>query len=96
MMSTNTLGNPKRIAPLIPSSGGLSMARSIFSKLAFKYISVPATSVPSDWVFSSAGEVICKKRTKRADENARMLVCLHACSDSSFGFKEFFALKKCY
>ena len=46
-------------------------------KLASKYLSIPATSVPSERLFSSAGEVISKKRNRIGDENAEMLVVLH-------------------
>ncbi len=45
-------------------------------KLAKKYLSLTATSVPSERVFSIAREVLNKKRTSLKSEDARMLVCL--------------------
>ncbi len=46
-------------------------------KIALRYLIIPATSVPSERVFSSAGDIISKRRSCISDENARMLVCLH-------------------
>ncbi len=45
--------------------------------IAMKYLSIPATSVPSERVFSVAGEIISKKRISIAPENAKMLIFLH-------------------
>ncbi len=46
-------------------------------KMAVKYLTIPATSVPSERVFSAAGEIISKKRNQIGDDNARMLIVLH-------------------
>ncbi len=45
--------------------------------LATKHMSVPATSVPSERVFSAAGEVISKKRNRIMDKNAEMIIFLN-------------------
>ncbi len=49
----------------------------LMHQLAAKYLAIPATSVPSERVFSAAGEVISKKRNRIGDDNARMLTVLH-------------------
>ncbi|XP_059095066.1 zinc finger BED domain-containing protein 4-like [Tigriopus californicus] len=46
-------------------------------KLAMKYSIIPATSVPSERVFSVAGQVLSKRRNRLGDECARLLICLH-------------------
>ncbi len=46
------------------------------SRLVPKYLVVPGTSVPSERVFSQAGNVLTKKRACLNDENVCMLVCL--------------------
>ncbi len=46
-------------------------------QLAMKYLPIPATSVPSERVFSIAGEVLSKKRNRLSDKDAEMLICLH-------------------
>ncbi len=40
--------------------------------------SCTATSVASEWVFSSVGNIISKKRSRAAEENAWMLICCHS------------------
>ncbi len=46
-------------------------------KIAMKYLIIPATSVPSERVFSAAGEIISKKRNRLLPENASMLIMLN-------------------
>ncbi len=48
------------------------------SKIAFKYLVIPGTSMPSERVFSNAGSIVTKKRSRLSDENVRMLVCLNS------------------
>lgn len=47
------------------------------SQIAMKFLHVPATSVPSERVFSSAGSILCKKRSSLTPDNADMLVFLY-------------------
>ncbi len=46
-------------------------------KTAVKYLIIPATSVPSERVFSTAGAVITKRRNRLGTKNAAMLITLH-------------------
>jgi hypothetical protein len=46
------------------------------AKLVRKYFSVPATSVPSERVFSCAGQIVTKKRNALLPENVDMLIFL--------------------
>lgn len=57
------------------------MLYPILSRLAFKYLSVPGTSVPSERTFSAAGNIITKKRNRLTDENAKMLIFINANCD---------------
>ncbi len=45
--------------------------------MAMTYLAIPATSVPCEWLFSVAGDIVSKKRSALTDENTCMLVCLH-------------------
>jgi len=47
------------------------------SKLALKYLSIPATSAPSERVFSTAGLTIAKERARLESSRANELVFLH-------------------
>jgi hypothetical protein len=47
------------------------------AKVAHKYLGIPATSVPSERLFSSAGNVISSRRKELLPEHAEQLVVLH-------------------
>jgi hypothetical protein len=42
------------------------------------YAAIPATLAPSECVFSTAGNLITKKRTRMASETIRYVICLRA------------------
>ncbi len=44
------------------------------SKMAFDYITIPATSVPSEQVFSRAGDLITKKRNRLEKKTIKALM----------------------
>ena len=46
------------------------------SLLALKYLGIPATSVPSDRVFSKAGEIVSRRRASLKPSNVDCLVFL--------------------
>jgi hypothetical protein len=50
----------------------------IITQMARDYHSIPATSAPSERVFSVAGNLISKKRTKISSENVRNVLCLRS------------------
>lgn len=49
----------------------------LLSKLAIKYLAIPATSAPSERVFSTAGITIANERAKLDPKDAGDLVFLH-------------------
>lgn len=51
-------------------------AHSEMARLAHKYLATPATSVPSERLFSLSGYVVQKKRASLLPENVNRLVCL--------------------
>jgi hypothetical protein len=50
----------------------------IIPQIARDYLAIPATSAPSERVFSVAGNLISKKRTRITSENVRYVLCLRA------------------
>ena len=49
----------------------------ILSKLAKKYLAIPASSVPSERIFSLAGNLVTKKRVNLLPENVHLLIFLN-------------------
>jgi hypothetical protein len=47
------------------------------AKIALKYLSIPATSAPSEWVFSTAGITIANDQSRLDPTGAGELVFLH-------------------
>ncbi len=63
-----------------PIEWWLSDGKASFPTLfqaAIKHLICPATSVPSERVFSSAGEVLTKKRNRLGADCANMIITLH-------------------
>jgi Lhr-like helicase len=48
------------------------------SKLAFDILCVPATSVPTEQIFSKAGDIITKRRNKLSDNSIKSVMCLNS------------------
>lgn len=47
------------------------------AKLAAKFLSAPATTVPCERLFSAAGHILDKKRASLSSSNLNKLLCLH-------------------
>lgn len=72
--------------PVLPSSTTPEQLRSflqsraydfpIITQMARDYLAIPATSAPSERVFSEAGNLISKKRPKIASSTLRYVLCL--------------------
>jgi hypothetical protein len=50
----------------------------LLSVMAFDYAAIPATSVPSERVFSRAGDLITKKRNRLSPKTAQCIMCFRA------------------
>ena len=50
-------------------------------KTAIKYLIIPATSVPNERIFSSAGSILTKKRNQLGPKNANIILTLNSNSD---------------
>ena len=50
----------------------------IITEMARDFLAIPATSAPSERVFSLAGNLILKKRTRVTSENVRYILCLRS------------------
>ena len=49
----------------------------VLSRVARKFLSVPATSAPVERVWSTAGSIVTKRRARLSDENLDVIVFLH-------------------
>lgn len=50
----------------------------IITAMARDFLAIPATSAPSERVFSMAGNLLSKKRTRISSENVRIVLCLRS------------------
>lgn len=57
--------------------GGNQYLYPRLSLLVKKYLSIPASSVPSERVFSIAGQVVSKKRSRMHPSNVDMFIFLN-------------------
>ncbi len=60
----------------------------LLSKLAIRYLCIPATSAPSERVFSTAGLTIAKERSRLDSATANELVFLHETVPALRRYKE--------
>lgn len=47
------------------------------SQLAYRYLCIPATSVPSERMFSASGHITCDRRSRLTPDNANVLLFLN-------------------
>ncbi len=76
----NSFGLPVQPRASNPLQWWLTQGQSRFPLLfilASKYLAIPATSVPSERFFFSAGDVLNHRRKSMLDKNARMQIVLH-------------------
>ncbi|CAB5131673.1 unnamed protein product [Rhizophagus irregularis] len=50
----------------------------LLEKIAYDYIYIPATSVPSEQAFSKSGELVSKKRNRLGDHAIEACMCLNS------------------
>jgi hAT family C-terminal dimerisation region len=48
----------------------------IISKIAADFLAIPATSAPSESVFSVSSDLVTKKRNRLTGDSVRMIMCL--------------------
>ena len=48
----------------------------IISKMAGDFLAIPATSAPSERVFSVGSDIVTKKRNRLTGDSVRMIMCL--------------------
>lgn len=58
-----------------------NLAYPNIAKLAKQYLACPCSSVPSERLFSAAGNIVSKKRASLSRDTADMLVCLSSWLD---------------
>lgn len=54
------------------------------AKIAPKYLSIPATSVPSERLFSKAGQVLTQQRSRLKGKRLSKLLFLNSCDELFF------------
>ena len=52
----------------------------LLAGIAVKYLCIPGTSVPSEWLFSKAGELISHRRSALTPEHVNMILFLNKCA----------------